>query len=162
MKAKVEEEHVEPLSTAITSLQVKDFIWSENEWPKIAHDDFSTSEDIPNISLSKSKNTHEYMQECMKMVEASGSWGFSRLVDHGMPKHVIEAVMEQCSELFDLPMDQKLKGGRGEGLPLGYSASNPDYGRNLPWAEILQILQSPQMVVDFAQKVFGDRHQPFR
>ena len=163
MAVEVEAQHVEPLSTASTSLQVKDFVWSEDEWPKIKHDEFATGEDIPVISLLKTKkNTREHEEECKKMVEASGNWGFFKLVDHGVPEDVIEAMKGRCSELFDLAMDQKLKGGRGEGLPLGYSASNPDYSRNLPWAEILQLLQSPQMVIDFAQKVFGDSHQPFR
>ncbi|BBG99662.1 2-oxoglutarate and Fe(II)-dependent oxygenase superfamily protein, partial [Prunus dulcis] len=58
--------------------------------------------------------------------------------------------------------DKKLKGVRSASLPLGYCATNPDYGKNLPWAEILQLLQSPQQVVGFATKVFGDQHQPFR
>ncbi|KAF3649339.1 putative polycomb group protein EMBRYONIC FLOWER 2-like [Capsicum annuum] len=58
-------------------------------------------------------------------------------------------------------MEQKLKGGKTLSLPLGYYASNPEYEKNLPWAEILQLLQSPEMVVQFAEKVYGDKYHTF-
>lgn len=96
------------------------------------------------------------------MVNASSNWGFFKLVDHGVDLEVIENVKLRWNELFDLPMEQKLKGARSASLPLGYRATNPDYGKNLPWAKILQLLQSPKHVVAFATKVFGDQHQPFR
>ncbi|RZC86648.1 hypothetical protein C5167_030000 [Papaver somniferum] len=38
------------------------------------------------------------------------------------------------------------------------TATTPDYGKNLPWAEIIQLLQSPQQVAGFATKVYGDQY----
>ncbi|CAL5355862.1 unnamed protein product [Camellia sinensis] len=95
------------------------------------------------------------------MVAASNKWGFFKLVDHGVPSEIVENMKARLNEMFDLPMEEKLKGARSATMPLGYCATNPDYGKNLPWAEILQLLQSPQQVLGFAEKVFGDQHQPF-
>lgn len=83
---------------------------------------------------------------------------FFKLVDHGVNDKIVEKLIFHPHKLFNLPMNQKLKGGRTPSLPLGYSATNLDYGYNLPWAEIPQLLQSPQQVVAFATKVFDEHH----
>ncbi|KAJ8526727.1 hypothetical protein K7X08_029204 [Anisodus acutangulus] len=88
------------------------------------------------------------------MVKASEKWEFFKLVDHGVPSEIVENFTSRLHELFDLPMEQKLKGGKTSSLPLGYYASNPEYEQNLPEAEILQLLQSPEMVVQFAKKAW--------
>ncbi|KAK6117464.1 hypothetical protein DH2020_048791 [Rehmannia glutinosa] len=93
------------------------------------------------------------------MVEAGQKWGFFKLVDHGVAPEIVEDISVCLNKFFDLPMEQKMKGGRRERLPLGYSASNIDYGHNLPWAEILQLLQSPQQVLEFSKRVYGDQYQ---
>ncbi|KAI3864409.1 hypothetical protein MKW92_012082 [Papaver armeniacum] len=113
------------------------------------------------ISLSKvikGKKDDAYRQTCNDMVVACENWGFCKLIDHGIKLEIIENMKNMCSDLFDLPMEKKMKGGRLNSLPLGYSATNPDYGKNLPWAEIIQLLQSPQQVVGFATKVYGDQY----
>ncbi|OIS99099.1 gibberellin 20 oxidase 1 [Nicotiana attenuata] len=61
------------------------------------------------------------------MVKASEKWGFFKLVNHGVPKEIVENYTTRLHELFDLPMEQKLKGGKTSNLPLGYYASNPKY-----------------------------------
>ncbi|KAL6348746.1 hypothetical protein AAG906_033402 [Vitis piasezkii] len=163
MALEIEEHPVESLSSG-PKLCVKNFVWSEDEWPLINHDDFADGDDIPTISLEgnlSGKPRQDYDKVCQVMVTACEKWGFFKLVDHGVAIETVENVKVQLNELFDLPMDQKLKGARSTSLPLGYCASNPEYGQNLPWAEILQLLQSPQQVVAFARKVFGDQHQPF-
>ncbi|KAI7981398.1 Gibberellin 20 oxidase 3 [Camellia lanceoleosa] len=88
------------------------------------------------------------------MVAASSKWGFFKLVDHGVPSEIVENMKARLNEMFDLPMEEKLKGARSATMPLGYCATNPDYGKNLPWAEILQLLQSPQQVLGFAKKAW--------
>ncbi|XP_020519352.1 gibberellin 20 oxidase 1-like [Amborella trichopoda] len=147
------------------SLYVKDFMWSENEWPKIRHDDYESGDNMPLISLLEildgKRESEAYENLCKDMVMACESWGFFKLVDHGIPNVVIESMKERCLGLFDLPMEQKLKGERSSNLPLGYSPTNTDYGHNLPWAESLQLLQSPQQVLTFSKKVFGNEHSPF-
>ncbi|XP_058086773.1 gibberellin 20 oxidase 3-like [Magnolia sinica] len=158
----VEQQRVDSLSSMENRYHVKDFVWSKNEWPKINHDDFEEGDDIPIISLlniMKGGRSHEYDKVCKEMVDASGKWGFFKLIDHGFPLNTIENMKESCHELFDLPMEEKMKGARSASLPLGYCASNPDYGHNLPWAEILQLLQSPEQVVAFSKKVYGDQHR---
>ncbi|XP_040987717.1 gibberellin 20 oxidase 1-like [Juglans microcarpa x Juglans regia] len=160
MAQEIEEQHVEPLSSIGQPLCVKNFIWAEEEWPTITYENFADGDGIPTISFREIKSQN-YETLCKTMVDACTNWGFFRLVDHGVPLETIEKVKLRWNELFDLPMEQKLKGARSACLPLGYCATNPDYGKDLPWAEILQLLQSPQQVVAFASKVFGDEHQPF-
>lgn len=165
MALQIEEQYVESLSSMGHKLSVKNFIWSKEEWPAINHDEFTDAHDIPVISLreiSDGRRNPNYEKVCKVMVSACEKWGFFKLVDHGVALETIENFKGSLNGLFDLPMEQKLKGVRSASLPLGYCATNPDYGKNLPWAEILQLLQSPQMVVGFATKVFGDQHQPFR
>ncbi|KAL7160537.1 hypothetical protein ABFS83_01G102800 [Erythranthe nasuta] len=162
MEPQFEEHYVESLSNKNQKLHVKNFIWSPNEWPSIKHDDFS--DDIPVISLGgvrqkSNKDDQVYDTMCQTMVEAAQKWGFFKLMDHGVAHEIINDISVCLNKLFDLPMEQKLKGARTQSLPLGYSASNLDYGHNLPWAEILQLLQSPQQVVEFSKRVYGDQNQ---
>ncbi|KAI3973685.1 hypothetical protein MKX01_031105 [Papaver californicum] len=157
----VEGHQVESLSSTNTKFCVKDFVWSKEEWPKIDHNDFETGDNISMISLSKvieGMKDDAYLKTCTAMVAASEKWGFFKLTDHGVKFEIIENMKKMCHDLFDLPMEKKMKGGRLNGLPLGYSVTNPDYGKNLPWAEIIQLLQSPQQVVGFATKVYGDQY----
>ncbi|XP_008238401.1 PREDICTED: gibberellin 20 oxidase 1-like [Prunus mume] len=164
MALQIEDQYVESLSSMGHKLSVKNFIWSTEEWPEINHDDFADADDIPVISLQgvlDGRKNPNYDNVCQVMVRACEKWGFFKLVDHGVALETIESFIGSLNGLFDLPMEQKLKGVRSASLPLGYCATNPDYGKNLPWAEILQLLQSPQQVVGFATKVFGDQHQPF-
>ncbi|XP_026379613.1 1-aminocyclopropane-1-carboxylate oxidase 5-like [Papaver somniferum] len=157
----VEWQQVESLSSTDSKFSVKDFVWSQEEWPKIDHSDFESGDNIPMISLSKvikGKKDDAYRQTCNDMVVACEKWGFFKLIGHGIKLEIIQNMKNMCSDLFDLPMEKKMKGGRLNCLPLGYSATNPDYGKNLPWAEIIQLLQSPQQVVGFATKVYGDQY----
>ncbi|XP_028094282.1 gibberellin 20 oxidase 1-like [Camellia sinensis] len=158
MAPAIEEEHVDSLSSNGQKLCIKNFIWSNSEWPQINYDHFDDRDDIPLISLQKDQNCEKV---CRDMVAASNKWGFFKLVDHGVPSEIVENMKARLNEMFDLPMEEKLKGARSATMPLGYCTTNPDYGKNLPWAEILQLLQSPQQVLGFAKKVFGDQHQPF-
>ncbi|KAF6149973.1 hypothetical protein GIB67_008694 [Kingdonia uniflora] len=165
MTVDVEEQHVESLSSTDQKLCVKDFVWAEEQWPKINHNDFDSGNDIPVISLGNiskvQKFDKDYENACKDMVHASGKWGFFKLIDHGVAPEIVESMKTMCHELFSLPRDQKMKGVRPIHLPLGYCATNPDYGQNLPWAEIIQLLQSPQQVIAFASKIYGDQHHPF-
>lgn len=164
MALQSEEQYVESLSMG-QKLIVKNFIWSKEEWPAINHDDFADTDDIPVISLQgilDGRKNPDYEKVCRVMVSACEKWGFFKLVDHGVALEIVENFIGSLNGLFDLSMKQKVKGVRSATLPLGYCATNPDYEKNLPWAEILQLLQSPQQVVAFATKVFGDQHQQFR
>ncbi|KAK2989703.1 hypothetical protein RJ640_012924 [Escallonia rubra] len=165
MALEIEEQHVESLSSRNQRLRVKNFVWHEEEWPAISYNDFSDGDDIPVISLRRvleAKKDQGFCDElCREMVTASEKWGFFKLVDHGVAVEIIENMKVRLNEIFDLPMEQKLKGARSASLPLGYCATNPDYGQNLPWAEIIQLLESPQQVLGFTAKVFGDQHKAY-
>jgi len=56
------------------------------------------------------------------MVKAREKWGFFKLMDHGVPSEVVENVTSRLHKLFDLPMEQILKGGKTSSLSLGYYA----------------------------------------
>ena len=126
------EELVESLSSMDHNLCVKNFIWSKEEWLAINYDEFADGDDIPIISLQgildeKKEKSQDYEMLCRAMVNASSSWGFFKLVDHGVDLKVIENVKLRMNELFDLPMGQKLKGARSASLPLGCSATKKKF-----------------------------------
>lgn len=154
----IEESYVKSLTSSDDQkLQVKNFVWSADEWPELKHDDFYDGEDIPVISLSRRD------EDCRKMVAAAQKWGFFKLVDHGVAVEIINDINVCLNKFFDHSMEQKMKGAPTGRLPLGYSASNIDYRNNLPWAEILQLLQSPEQVFQFSERVYGDQmHDDFR
>ncbi|KAL3817987.1 hypothetical protein ACJIZ3_003892 [Penstemon smallii] len=160
--SQLEEQHVESLSSGPQKLQLKHFVWSEDEWPAIKHNDFTKEYDIPVISLSeilqKPEDDEVYKNVCQIMVAAAHKWGFFKLVDHGVASEIVDDIKICLNDFFNLSMEKKMNGSRNGSLPLGYSASNLDYERNLPWAEILQLLQSPQQVVEFWKRVYGDDH----
>ncbi|CAL5429606.1 unnamed protein product [Camellia sinensis] len=134
------EEHVDSLSSNGQKLCIKNFIWSDSEWPQINYNHFDDRDDIPVISLQKDQN---YEKVGRDVVAASNKWGFFKLVDHGVPSEIVENMKARLNEMF---MVEKLKGARSATMPLGYCATNPDYGKNLPWAEILQLLIVEAMV----------------
>ncbi|KAF3649338.1 hypothetical protein FXO38_17703 [Capsicum annuum] len=90
----IEEEHVETLSMNDNKMQVKNFIWSEEEWPALKHNDFGdVNNDIPVIGLNNciwDNNQELYENICQDMVKASENWGFFKLVDHGVPSEIVE------------------------------------------------------------------------
>ncbi|CAN4127685.1 unnamed protein product [Withania somnifera] len=159
-----EEEHVETSMNG-NKMHIKNFIWSEEEWPSLKHDDFGDLiNDIPVISLNNctwDNNQELHKNICQDIVKASGKWGLFKLEDHGVPSEIVENFTSRLHELFDLPMEQNLKGGKTPSFPLGYYASNPEYEQNLPWAETLQLLQSPEMIVQFAKRVYANKYHTF-
>ncbi|CAN4078048.1 unnamed protein product [Withania somnifera] len=122
-------------------------------------------EHVETLSMNGNKidviNENFAKKYAKNMVKASENWEFFKLVDHGVPSETLENYTSRLHELFDLPVEQKLEGGRTSSFPLGYYASNTEYEKNLPWAEILQLLQSPEIVVQFAKKVYGDKYPTF-
>ncbi|CAM8883263.1 hypothetical protein QQ045_020441 [Rhodiola kirilowii] len=161
----IQDQQVDSLSSNNQTLRIKDFLWSEDEWPEVPHDNYAKDTDIPTISLEgvmeRETAQESYDHACKKMVDASEKCGFFKLIDHGVDEEIVGNLTLRLNQLFDLPMERKVQGGRSESLPLGYSASNPNYGQNLPWAEILQLLQSPRQVLEFATKVFDEQHLEF-
>lgn len=113
MSHRIEEEYIETLSmNGNNKIQVKNFIWSKEEWPSLKHDDFGDVEDdIPEISLNNRIRDNDdqqlYDNLCQVMVKASENWGFFKLVDHGVPTEIVENFTTRLHELFDLPMEQK-------------------------------------------------------
>jgi gibberellin 20-oxidase len=80
-------------------------------------------DDIPVISFRgvlDGNKKRDYQVLCEAMVNASSNWGFFKLVDHGVALETIDEFKLRLNELFDLPMERKLKGGRSASLPLGY------------------------------------------
>ncbi|XP_048229503.1 gibberellin 2-beta-dioxygenase 4 [Ricinus communis] len=136
MASILEEQLVESLSCVGQKLCVRNFIWSEEEWPAIDHNSFANGDDdIPVISLQgvfDERKDQEYDNICQEMVNASAKWGFFKLVDHGIALETIEKFKVHVNEFFALSMEQKMKAARSTNLPLGYSASNPDYGKIYP------------------------------
>ncbi|KAI5067832.1 hypothetical protein GOP47_0018360, partial [Adiantum capillus-veneris] len=146
-----------------SKLGLKDFEWTENEWPTLGYMDFSPTHDLPVFSLAAAVEDGMMMEPplelCEALVEAAQRWGFFQVSEHGVPLDLLVRTRQACVHFFDeVPPQQKQKGGRQLGLPLGYSASNPDYGVNLPWTEILQLQQSPDKIHLFAERVWGPSH----
>jgi gibberellin 2-oxidase len=66
------------------------------------------SEELPLIDLERLNDEHE-REECMKEIsEAASEWGFFQVINHGIPKEILENMISEQKKLFYQPFENKL------------------------------------------------------
>nr|ABX10770.1 gibberellin 20-oxidase-like protein [Selaginella moellendorffii] len=104
------------------SLTLDDYVWSQEEWPKVAYNDYNDEDTVPiiDISLLRSEDAATRSKGLKDLMEAAREWGFFRLVNHGVLSDVTEKLESDGKELFALPLEQKKKAVRLPESIIGY------------------------------------------
>ncbi len=95
---------------------------------------------------------------CRMMAEASRTWGFFGVVNHGVSLELIERMRAQAHRFFQLPVHQKLKGAPNERLPLAYFPGTPSFHYSKCWNEALQLESNPDRLQLFCETVWYEEH----
>ncbi|KAI4354531.1 hypothetical protein L6164_003384 [Bauhinia variegata] len=82
------------------------YVRSQEEMDKII-DMSHLSSEIPVIDLSLLSCGNK--EELLKLDAACKEWGFFQLVNHGVPKEVLQRMKNSAAEFFELPVEEKNK-----------------------------------------------------
>lgn len=106
------------------------FIWPDDEKP--TPDSAEAHLHIPTVDLSDPMSG-------VKMVrEACTEHGFFQVVNHGIPREVLDDAIRYTKSFFSLPFSEKQKCMRVAGETSGYSNSfTGRFSSKLPWKETL-------------------------
>jgi isopenicillin N synthase-like dioxygenase len=97
-------------------------------------------EDIPLIDLSpitnrESSNPKAVQDLADKVGLACKTWGFFTVINHGVPSDIRKKIMEVSRKFFALPLEEKMKAGRGVYNTAGYH--NNEHSKDFrDWREV--------------------------
>uniref|UniRef100_A0A803MIV3 Non-haem dioxygenase N-terminal domain-containing protein n=1 Tax=Chenopodium quinoa TaxID=63459 RepID=A0A803MIV3_CHEQI len=94
------------------------------------------------------------------IVKACTEFGFFKVVNHGVPTHLMTQLEDEARSFFSLP--QALKESAGSPNPFGYG--NKKIGRNgdVGWLEYLLLSASPEFITQICVSIFPDNPHVFR
>ncbi|KAJ0970555.1 hypothetical protein J5N97_018514 [Dioscorea zingiberensis] len=102
------------------------------------------AEEIPVIDFDKLLDPELCHAESSKLDLACQHWGFFQLINHGVPKEVMERMMLDVEGFFKLPLEEKLvikqPPGEIEGYGQLFVISDE---QKLDWADLLHFYTSP-------------------
>jgi gibberellin 20-oxidase len=162
------------------SANLAEFIWPQDERPKVPHDDFQGAEELPIIDLGEllqaavadraatTDHQHHHQPSSTRrdkiakdLAKIFSEWGFVQVVNHGVKTEVIDAMQTQAKKFFDLPLEQKEKakltqpGGSSTNEGFGYGVDGGFFYVGRPWIDRFQCRWSPvESITELADKVY--------
>nr|QBI90546.1 flavanone-3-hydroxylase [Picea abies] len=125
------------------------FIRDEDERPKVAYNQFS--KDIPVISLSGIEGA-ERGRVIDEVSKACSEWGIFQVVDHGVPKELVDSMTRLSRDFFALPAEEKLKYDMRGGEPGGFVVSSHLQGESVfDWRELCIYFSYPLHQRDYSR-----------
>ncbi|KAL5975203.1 iron ascorbate-dependent oxidoreductase [Asimina triloba] len=122
-----------------------------HHWPRSNDYPITTDDSIPVIDF-----THPDV--VAQLGRACETWGVFQLVNHGVPKTVLDRLEEESRRLFALPVEQKLKGIRGhDQTGYGIPPVSSFFNKHM-WAEGFTIVKSPEESV---RRIWPDGYKGF-
>ncbi|CAK9257378.1 unnamed protein product [Sphagnum jensenii] len=134
----------------------------------VPHDKYEEDNEFPILDLSGCLLDHPSMgfvgqvghgndDELIakKMVEAAEKWGFFGVMNHSVSLELITRLQAHARRFFNLPMEQKLKGGRTEKTRTGYVAGSPNFFPQKWWSEAMYLDWNPTQLQQFFERVWS-------
>lgn len=72
-------------------MSVEEFARADDEKPTVAHNDFDETLPVIDIAVLKSGAPEARRALATRMLEAARSWGFFKIVNHGVPLQVVNS-----------------------------------------------------------------------
>ncbi|KAH7518670.1 hypothetical protein FEM48_Zijuj09G0195600 [Ziziphus jujuba var. spinosa] len=105
-------------------------------------------EQIPIIdfSLLYSSNPHQRSKVISDLGKACEDWGFFMVINHGVPKEVMDSIIEGCRGFFNLSEEEKLEfKGKQVSDPIRYGTSfHASAEEVFFWRDFLKVIVHPQ------------------
>lgn len=102
------------------------------------------SHKIRNLSVLDLERNHD--EFVMELYEGLKEYGFVVLRDHGISTELLSEAYTQIRQLFDLPLDTKMKYDSGVGGARGYTAFGRESAKGNPHADLKEFWHVGQLV----------------
>ncbi|GLJ35472.1 hypothetical protein SUGI_0713420 [Cryptomeria japonica] len=124
------------------------YIRDEDERPKISHDHFSN--DIPIISLEGVENINGRAAVTEQIKKAFEEWGVFQVVNHGVPKELLDCMQQLSRDFFGLKPEEKMKFDMRGGKKGGFIVSSHLQGESvMDWRELITFFSYPVRARDY-------------
>ncbi|MCO5572060.1 hypothetical protein L7F22_025811 [Adiantum nelumboides] len=160
-----------------SALNLKDYVWTEQERPLIAHNQFDDDEMIPVIDMgpfthgptvmSTADRQKAQRSVATQMAKASQEWGFFQVTNHGVPEDLIREMERHARDFFEVlkPEEKRqiLRDGNA-GKPMGYACGGAGtrLKSDIPWIESLHLPSVAEEMEAYAWRVWQDGNKDFR
>jgi len=71
-------------------MSLEEFARSEEEKPTVAHDEFDESLPVIDVAALRTGAPEDRQANVARMLEAAKSWGFFKIINHGVPLQVVQ------------------------------------------------------------------------
>jgi len=86
-------------------MSVEEFARSEEEKPTVAHNEFDESLPVIDVAALRTGAPEERKANATRMLEAAKSWGFFKIINHGVPLQVVLSQTTLNLPIFDALLD---------------------------------------------------------
>ncbi|KAK4439018.1 Gibberellin 2-beta-dioxygenase 1 [Sesamum alatum] len=108
---------------------------------------------IPLVDLSKPDSKAQLVNACEE-------FGFFKVVNHGVPIHLIKELESEAARFFSLPLSDKAKAGPPD--PFGYGDKRIGPNGDVGWVEYLLLTTNTQPGYQKFASIFGEAAENFR
>ncbi|KAL0399579.1 UNVERIFIED_CONTAM: Gibberellin 2-beta-dioxygenase 1 [Sesamum radiatum] len=108
---------------------------------------------IPLVDLSKPDSRAQLVKACEE-------FGFFKVVNHGVPIHLIKELESEAVRFFSLPHSDKVKAGPPD--PFGYGDKRIGPNGDVGWIEYLLLTTNNQSGYQKFASIFGEAAENFR
>ncbi|XP_071691876.1 gibberellin 2-beta-dioxygenase 1-like [Rutidosis leptorrhynchoides] len=112
-----------------------------------------TLPEIPIIDLSKTDSKHLIVNACQ-------DFGFFKVVNHGIPKTLIDKLEAEATKFFSFP--QSVKDSAGPPNPFGYGNKNIGQNGDIGWVEYLLLNTKPESDYNKLVPIFKEHSENFQ
>jgi len=109
---------------------------------------------IPVVDLEKTRP-----EVAQALVKACEDYGFFKVVNHGVPQHLIDSMEAEAKKLFALPLCEKERAGPAD--PYGYGSRSIGHNGDVGWIEYLLLHSDLKHVQQRYQAISPDNYMNF-
>jgi len=139
---------------------LQEFVLPESLRYDTPFDHFAAENQFPVIDLADLDGEGPHEEVMAKLVTAAETWGFFNVVNHGVPREVIQKIMAHVEKFFARPIEEKMR--VKSDMPRKYKGYTPGNmivdvdGRHPSWTERLFFERKADALQALAEQVWRE------